>query len=64
MFNTILIKRIGFYRDYSPDAKSPFGTGFLKQILLLSRLQYHRGPEYLSPDIPLYQPKILPARIP
>ncbi len=22
-------KRIGFYRDYSPDAKSPFGTGFL-----------------------------------
>ncbi|MDD3033469.1 MAG: helix-turn-helix domain-containing protein [Bacteroidales bacterium] len=22
-------KRIGFYRDYSPNAESPFGTGFL-----------------------------------
>jgi hypothetical protein len=24
-------KRVGFYRDYSPDSKSPFGTGLLEK---------------------------------
>ena len=27
--NTISDKRFGFYRDYSPNSKSPFGTGLL-----------------------------------
>ncbi len=28
-------KRIGFYRDYSKKSKSPFGTGFLKKIIVI-----------------------------
>jgi len=28
-------KRIGFYRDYSKESKSPFGTGLIKKIIVL-----------------------------